>query len=438
MKKLILFTLLSVLSLAGFSQNFGRLKIHSGLYDNFVINGPDTSVFGWRTDRFQLKYNTNKRFIDFLKADSSTVIYNKLILKSPNDTMLSVRGVSSLNGVVHINDTVYMSGNFINSEPAYLFTGYVDSSSFVWGKTSTARARWSFSIGDGSSSEGAFGFASGNSVNTGIYGFSVNNSGNSGLKGFTSNVGQNSGESGTAVNNSENYGKWSFSANTGIVFAENASGFGLNTFNMAFSSFVIGAYNDTVGSYMYDGTSWVYSEPLFIIGNGIANHNNDAFRVLKNGKTFIGDSSDVTDAILVVDPTDSTSAFIGNVSITDTTFMEHLTVTDSVTLEDALFDIYHLAPDADSLVVADDGVINLRAGAYGELHVSVYNAGMYEEFAWAIINTDGSIGILIQKSTNVTTTGGTDGNLNIYDGGTYAIIENKLGGSRTIKYWFTH
>lgn len=130
--------------------------------------------------------------------------------------------------------------------------------------------------------------------------------------------------------------------------------------------------------------------------------------------------------------------FQANVRVADTLQAEHIIVTDSVTLEDALFDIYHLAPDADSLVVADDGVINLRAGAYGELHVSVYNAGMYEEFAWAIINTDGSIGILIQKSTDVTTTGGTDNKLNIYDGGAYTIIENKLGGNRTIKYTFIH
>lgn len=130
--------------------------------------------------------------------------------------------------------------------------------------------------------------------------------------------------------------------------------------------------------------------------------------------------------------------FQANVRVADTLQAEHIIVTDSITLEDALFDIYHLAPDADSLVVADDGVINLRAGAYGELHVSVYNAGMYEEFAWAIINTDGSIGILIQNSTDVTTTGGTDNKLNIYDGGAYTIIENKLGGSRTIKYTFIH
>jgi hypothetical protein len=100
MKKLILFTLLSVLSLVGFSQSFGRLKIHSGLYDNYVINGSDTSIFGWRNDRLQLRYNGNKRFMDFVKSDSAVKIYNKLILESPNDTMLSVRGASSFSDAI--------------------------------------------------------------------------------------------------------------------------------------------------------------------------------------------------------------------------------------------------------------------------------------------------------------------------------------------------
>ena len=65
MKKLILFTILSVLSLAGFSQSFGRLKIHSGLYDNYVINGTDTSIFGWRSDRFSLGTD-NAKALEFL------------------------------------------------------------------------------------------------------------------------------------------------------------------------------------------------------------------------------------------------------------------------------------------------------------------------------------------------------------------------------------
>ena len=100
MRKLISFTLLSVLSLAGFSQNFGRLKIHSGLYDNYVINGPDTVMFGWRTDRFQLRNSGNVRFVDFIKSDSTVKIYNKLILENPNDTMLSVRGASSFSDAI--------------------------------------------------------------------------------------------------------------------------------------------------------------------------------------------------------------------------------------------------------------------------------------------------------------------------------------------------
>ena len=62
---------------------------------------------------------------------------------------------------------------------------------------------------------------------------------------------------------------------------------------------------------------------------------------------------------------------------------------------------------------------------------------MYAERATVIISVDGSV-YLESNSLNVTSTGGTDNKLNIYDGGAYAIIENKLGGSRTIKYIFTH
>jgi hypothetical protein len=78
--------------------------------------------------------------------------------------------------------------------------------------------------------------------------------------------------------------------------------------------FTIGSLNDTTHSTSKDG--WVSTDPVFQIGNGTGrNRNNDAFRVLKNGKTYIGDSSSTTDAILVVDPTDSTSTFIGTVSV---------------------------------------------------------------------------------------------------------------------------
>jgi hypothetical protein len=211
----------------------------------------------------------------------------------------------------------------------------------------------------------------------------------------------------------------------------------LETTANSYALFTAGSYNDTTSSTSKD--SWVSTDPLFQLGNGssIANRN-DALRILKNGTTYIGDASSTTDPIMTVSTTDSTTTVIGNMSISETATMDHLTVTDSVTLEDALFDIYHLAPDADSLVVADDGIINLRTGAYGELRVWVFNAGMYAEYAIVILNVDGSIGIMTENSTNVTNVGGTDNKLNIYDAGAYTTIENKLGGSRTIKYTFIH
>jgi hypothetical protein len=400
MKKLILFTLLSVLSLAGFSQNFGRLKIHSGLYDNFVINGPDTSVFGWRTDRFSLGTD-NTKSLEFLLNG----IHSGLIDSSLNKT--------NMGAATHFG---YKSG-ITDTAEANSFFGYFAGNSITSGSHNVAM--------------GAFSLASNTTApyNTAI---GQNAMRYSLTGGWNTAVGQAAlqnnatGNFNTAIGEDVLLRGVTGSYNTGVGSASLIDCSGNN--------------NTSFGSYSgYELTSGSYN--LFL-GNEAGRYGN------WNYKGFIdvidrGDSaSQLTSSPIVIDFNADSSlqnvTFNADVYVNDTAFMEHLTVTDSVTLEDALFDIYHLAPDADSLVVADDGVINLRAGAYGELHVSVYNAGMYEEFAWAIINTDGSIGILIQNSTDVTTTGGTDNKLNIYDGGTYAIIENKLGGSRTIKYWFTH
>jgi hypothetical protein len=210
----------------------------------------------------------------------------------------------------------------------------------------------------------------------------------------------------------------------------------MNTTAQSFNSFVSGTYNIVRGT----TDTWIPTDDLFIVGNGSGYGvaSNNAVTVLKNGTTYIGDATPIADPILTVNPIDSITTIIGNLSVTDTADIKHLAVTDSATLEDALFGLYHLTPTSDSLVVADDGFINLPAGVYGTLDVTSFNSGSWDAYAYAKINSDGSVFLVYNSTENVSTTGGTDNHMNIYDAGTYTRIENKLGGNRTIKYTFIH
>jgi len=64
-----------------------------------------------------------------------------------------------------------------------------------------------------------------------------------------------------------------------------ASGIGKNIINPSYNSFIVGRYNVNTGT----TSSWVATEPLFVVANGADNSNrNNAFTVLKNGYTGIG------------------------------------------------------------------------------------------------------------------------------------------------------
>jgi hypothetical protein len=79
----------------------------------------------------------------------------------------------------------------------------------------------------------------------------------------------------------------SFSTNTGTTSSGTASSsFGYYTKAESFSSFVIGRYNYI--SATYNTTSWVATDPLFVIGNGTNSASrNNALTVLKNGNVLI-------------------------------------------------------------------------------------------------------------------------------------------------------
>jgi FtsZ-binding cell division protein ZapB len=70
---------------------------------------------------------------------------------------------------------------------------------------------------------------------------------------------------------------------------DNSASMGLYTIAKPFLSLAIGLYNDSTCS---SSSSWIPSDPIFIIGNGTADNNRlNAFTVLKNGYTAIGHAS---------------------------------------------------------------------------------------------------------------------------------------------------
>ncbi len=75
--------------------------------------------------------------------------------------------------------------------------------------------------------------------------------------------------------------------------------------------------------------------------------------------------------------------------------------------------------------LANNGTYTLTSGKKGFGIVTIGNSQEYAFFSF----TDAAAVTLISNSTNVTTTGGSANKLNIYDGGTSVIIENKLGST---------
>jgi len=77
--------------------------------------------------------------------------------------------------------------------------------------------------------------------------------------------------------------------------------------------------------------------------------------------------------------------------------------------------------------LADTGEINLPNATSGFLLVY-----MQEEGLTATVSADGTV-VLVGASTNTSTTNGNDTTLNVYDAGTYSVVENQLGSARITK-----
>jgi hypothetical protein len=78
--------------------------------------------------------------------------------------------------------------------------------------------------------------------------------------------------------------------------------------------------------------------------------------------------------------------------------------------------------------LADNGTFTLENARSG---VGIITFGDGEEYAWFSFTTAGVV-TLITNSANVTTTGGTNDKLNIYDGGTAVTIENTFAAAKNM------
>lgn len=86
--------------------------------------------------------------------------------------------------------------------------------------------------------------------------------------------------------------------------------------------------------------------------------------------------------------------------------------------------------------IADDGTVSLPDSTYGILFVSIQPSTGTQEGGFWVVQNYGAV-VKIAGSTN-TAIADTDGNLCVYDGGTYGIVKNRLGytGAIRIVYFY--
>lgn len=147
--------------------------------------------------------------------------------------------------------------------------------SFAAGNSTTASGATAASFGLFTTASGSRSFATGTS--TIASGFNAFAAGNESIASNFSSVafagGRASGTSSFAM------------GLLSVASADVGFSFGNKAIANSFNSTVFGSYNDTTS---VSGTSWVETDPLFIIGNGDVAARSNAVTVLKNGNTGIG------------------------------------------------------------------------------------------------------------------------------------------------------
>jgi Chaperone of endosialidase/Head domain of trimeric autotransporter adhesin len=136
---------------------------------------------------------------------------------------------------------------------------------------------------------------------------------------------------------------------------------GNGTIANALSSVVLGRYNDSIiGS---NKTVWVDTDPVFIIGNGIAdNVRSNAITILKNAKTGI--NTDAPKAMLhVVKNAPSGGAFLSSASvIIEDNASSFIQLSNPTIAENGIISSSTIAPVRSALVFSIDSGMSFRAG----------------------------------------------------------------------------
>lgn len=110
---------------------------------------------------------------------------------------------------------------------------------------------------------------------------------------------------------------------------------------------------------------------------------------------------------------------------------KNIYATDTITSADSVMVIGGMNIFYKNRTIADDSYLTPTTAINGRGWVMVSNSGTVAEWADFYFSNDGTV-VLIQNSANVVTVD-TDDKLVIKDNGTGITIENRLGGSRTIK-----
>jgi len=296
-------------AIADYSFAFGSDLINTGEYSAVFGTGNHSKSYGALViGRFNDSINssTGNNWID---SDPILIVGNGSALNARSNSFIVLKngstgmGVNQPSAYFHVaKDKTVLFGNDSTSATAgNKFVWFGTKSALRFGKiNSPSSSPWDYAnIGESSLGIGDVAQASG--YNSFAQGFGATASASYSMaRGFavsaTSDFSFAMGSSTTAVGpfafgfgaNLRPVAMWSTSFGNGNTSnGQYSTTFGSDLHAKALNCFVIGRFNDSISS--SSNTTWVDTDPLFLIGNGTSNvARKNAVTVLKNGKVGIG------------------------------------------------------------------------------------------------------------------------------------------------------